>query len=143
MEVIEYDENGLPKGYLARRKAGLLYIISVYIYCAVNLLLEYRILVVPGNIHTLLNGLLIIMSCGFLIFSQIAKREYKGLEIHKHNEINAFSVREKWLFALPIIVFCILIPLRMLSYSFFAGVVYLSAKSYNRYPTSGERGRFI
>jgi len=49
MDIIEY-ENGLPKGYLARRrKADRIYIISVYLYGIMSFLLEYGIAGIADN----------------------------------------------------------------------------------------------
>jgi len=129
MDIVEY-ENGLPKGYLARRrKADLIYIISVYVYGAMSLMLEYGIVSVADNLMTLINGALILLSCGCLCYSAMARKNYKGLVMHNHHEIKAFSVKEKWLLALPVIAFTVFVPLKMLVYSLFAGCVYLATRS--------------
>ena len=124
---IEY-ENGLPKGYLKKRKAaGVLYIFSIYLYCLFLLLTKTEtIKLADGNISIFLNSALILISGCLLCYSVISGRNFKGIKMYNHRDVKAFKWLEKLLYATPPIVTAVFFPLEMVVYLFFAGFMYLA-----------------
>lgn len=123
---IEY-ENGLAKGYMKRRKrAGIIYACSVYLFCAYNLLLKYQVLHLAYNVQQIGYNLLMIVSLGCLCYSILARQNFKGLVMYNHNEVKAFTPWQKQLFVLPVVVSAIFIPLIILFYALLAAPCYLA-----------------
>lgn len=121
---IEY-ENGIPKGYMERRKrAGIIYACSVYLFCAFNLLVKYHVLILENITRQLLYSLLIIISVCCLSYNILAQRNFKGLVMYNHNEFKAFTALEKLMYTLPVVVSAIFIPLEIITYIILAGASY-------------------
>lgn len=137
---IEY-ENGLPKGYLEKRKkVSLLYIYSIYLYCLFNLLVKYNILKFSDNrVYVVSYCLVIIISISFLCRSVMARRNFKGLTMYNHNDYKAFSKLEKILYTLPILISAIFIPWNMLTYLGVSIPAYLAVSRANYAPDADYR----
>lgn len=67
---IEY-ENGLPKGYVnKRKKVNIIYIVSIYVYCLFNIILKVSSPAISGNLAVIcMNMEYIIENCGKLVAS--------------------------------------------------------------------------
>ena len=116
---IEY-ENGLPKGYLKKRKAaGMLYIFSIYLYCLFLLLTKTEIIkLTDGNISIFLYSALILISGCLLCYSVISGKSYKGIQMYNHRDVKAFTWLEKLLYAIPPVVTAVFFPLEIVVYLF-------------------------
>ena len=124
--MIEY-ENGIPKGYLQKRKnANLLYIYSIYLFCIFNIFFKVNILTIPNDLRIILNSILIILSGSFLCNYIMSRREYKEIKMYNHNNISAFTKSEKVLYITPIVILSIFIPLIMVLYILIIGSIYLA-----------------
>lgn len=126
---IEY-ENGVPKGYMERRKrAGIIYACSVYLFCVFNLLVKYQVLILENTTSQIVYSLLIIISLGCMSYNVLAQRNFKGLVMYNYNEYKAFTALEMLIYTLPVIMSAIFIPLNIIIYILMAGACYLAVGS--------------
>jgi len=126
---IEY-ENGVPKGYLERRKkAGIIYACSVYLFCVFTLLVKYQVLILENTTSQIVYSLLIIISLGCMCYNVLAQRNFKDLVMYNHIKFKAFTALEKLLYTLPVIVSAIFIPLNIIIYILMTGACYVAVGS--------------
>lgn len=126
---IEY-ENGVPKGYLERRKkAGIIYACSVYLFCVFTLLVKYQVLILENTTSQIVYSLLIIISLGCMCYNVLAQRNFKGLVMYNRIKFKAFTALEKLLYTLPVIVSAIFIPLNIIIYILMTGACYVAVGS--------------
>ena len=122
---IEY-ENGLPKGYvIKRKKANIIYIISIYVYCLFNIILKVSSPDNSGYLVAILNSVLIIASLCTLFNYLNSRKNFKGIYMSNHDEVKVFTKPEIALYILPIAVMAVFIPLNMVIYFLIAGAFYL------------------
>lgn len=132
MDFIEY-ENGLPKGYLKRRReANILYICSIYLYCLFNVSLKTKFIEISDSgLYNVLNSSIIILSCILLCRCILTAKNYKGILMYNHSKVKVLSKKEKLLYFLPVIIFSVFIPLNMIIYLLIAGFIYLAVNSFD------------
>ena len=124
----------LPEGYLEKRKkAALIFIYSMYLFCIIQTLIEFGFVdFLDPTVIKFVGYFSYVISCIALVNAYSSRRTYNKIKMINHNEIKAFTKKEILLYSIPIILSAYFITLKLLIYFMLIGFACLSIDRFNR-----------
>lgn len=135
----EYNSNS--RDYIVKRKKSvLLFIASVYAFCILFLLVRFGLIKIDDH-KSLITLIALMLFMGTLIswgYMDNSKRFYKKMSVPSYNDIRVFTLKEKFLYPMPVIItgYFTLFPVICLVLTL--GGFYCSFKMANRKYIKGE-----
>lgn len=134
----------LPDGYLKkRRKLNLFSIFTIYFFCIFKLTVNFKVInFADSNANMLITYLFYFLSIASLIVYYSNRTMYNKIKMFNHNEIKAFSRKEKTILVLPILLVAYFILFDLIYFLLLIGISYLAVDRFMKPVDQYDRANF-